>query len=340
MGRSGGGGGGHRGGGFSGGHSSGGFSGGGRSSGGSFGGGHSSYGGGFSHGPGYGYRPPRPHFHFGLSFYRPGSYYYNNRPYGYRSSTLSSVIAWIIIIGIIIIILASIGSSSSIPKNTKERQALAGVVNKTEWYKDGIGWISNKSTLIDGLEDFYYKTGVQPYVLFIPYSSEYWNGNTLNATNATKYLEEVYNNTFTDEGHFIFAYFQCQGDSKSEMDGEFRYLSGYSADTIMDDEAISIFWGYFEKNYYNTSLSLEKMISLTFSETAKNIMSAPTNGWDFAKVFIVIVGIVIVIVVIYRMQKNKHKREKEKEEHTEKILLQPLETFGKDTSDLEEKYKE
>ncbi len=37
--------------------------------------------------------------------------------------------------------------------------------------------------------------------------------------------------------------------------------------------------------------------------------------------------------------KNKNKREKEKEEFTKEILNKPLETFGEDTSDLEDKYK-
>ena len=116
-------------------------------------------------------------------------------------------------------------------------------------------------------------------------------------------------------------------------------LSGYSADTIMDNEAISILWGYFEKNYYDTSLTIEEMISNTFSETAESIMSAPTNGWDFAKVAIVIIGIVVVVIIIYRILKQKAKREKEKEEYTKEILDKPLETFGEDTSDLEDKYK-
>lgn len=327
MGRSGGGGGGHSSGGFSGGHSSGGFSGGGRS-----------FGGGYSNksNSGFGSRP-----HFSPFFYRPRPYYYDNRPYYNRRTTIVDIVVWTIILLIVIVVIAKIGvENSSVSTNTKQREALKDVVSKTEWYNDKIGWISNRNTLITGLEDFYNLTGVQPYILFVPYSENYWNGNSINVSNATKYLEDVYSSTFKDEGHFIFAYFQCKNDSKSEMDGEFRYLSGYSADTIMDNEALNIFWGYFEKNYYNTSLSLEQMISKTFSQTAKNIMSAPTNGWDFAKVFFVIVGIVVVIVIIYKMQENKHKREKEKEEHTEKILKQPLETFGKDTSDLEKKYNE
>ena len=108
----------------------------------------------------------------------------------------------------------------------------------------------------------------------------------------------------------------------------------------MDNEAISILWGYFEKNYYDTSLSLEKMISNTFAQTAQNIMSKPTNGWDFAKIFIGITGGVIVVVIIYKIIKSKHQREKEKEEFTKEILDKPLETFGKDTSEIENKYKD
>lgn len=338
MGRSGGGGGGHSSGGFGGGHSSGGFSGGGRSSSRSY----SSSGGfgGPSRSPGYHNRPPRP---------RPGPifggphYHYRPEPgYGYRRS-YSNIWSTIIVIFIIlmIMVLPNIQNiSAKVPKNTTQRVALNGVVSKTDWYEDDIGWITSKNVLITGLEDFYKKTGIQPYVLFVPYSAEYWNGSNINATKADEYLEKVYAEKFEDEAHFIFAYFQCKNDSKSEMDGEFRYLSGYSADTIMDNEAISILWGYFEKNYYNTSLSIEKMISKTFSETAESIMSKPTNGWDFAKVLIIAIVIILIIVFIYKMIKGKNQREKEKEEFTEKILEKPLETFGTDTSELEKKYEE
>ena len=313
-------------GGFGGGHSSGGFSGGGRSS-----GGFSSSGSSSS------YRSSRPIY--GGPHYHSGGYGYG---YGHSSSSswVSILIFFIIIIIIISINSSLISNSTKVPKNTTQRVALNGVVSKTDWYEDNIGWITSKNTLISGLEEFYKKTGIQPYVLFVPYSAEYWNGNDINATKADAYLEKVYSEKFTDEAHFIFAYFQCKNDSKSEMDGEFRYLSGYSADTIMDNEAISILWGYFEKNYYNTSLSIEKMISNTFSETAKAIMSKPTNGWDFAIILIIVIVIILIIVFVYKMVKSKHQREKEKEEFTEKILEKPLETFGTDTSELEKKYEE
>lgn len=277
-----------------------------------------------------------PHYH---------SHYYGGGPHYYGSGSFGSIVGAIIVIIFVIIIFSSgiFSNSSNVPKNKTERTALSGVVSKTDWYEDNIGWISSKNTLISGLEDFYKKTGIQPYILFVPYSEEYWSGNNIRVSKANEYLEKVYKEKFKDEGHFIFAYFQCRNDSKSEMDGEFRYLSGYSADTIMDNEAISILWGYFEKDYYNTSLSLEKMISNTFSETAKSIMSKPTNGWDVVVVLIIVILIVIVLIFIYKMIKNKHKREKEKEEYTEKILEKPLESFGADTtdtSDLEKKYED
>lgn len=339
MGRSGGGGGSHSSGGFSGGHSSGGFSGGGRSSGGGFSS-RPSYGGGGFHGYNPPPRGPRLMHHHHIWFGGPS---YREPYYGVRTG-FSSAVMWLIIIIIFFVIILTANSAgnneTNIPNNTKQRTALSGVVNKTDWYEDKIGWISNKNTLISGLEDFYNKTGVQPYVMLIPYSAEYWNGTSLNVNSATNYLEDVYKNKFSDEGHFIFAYFECQNDTKSEMDGEFRYLAGYSADTIMDSEALTIFNGYLQKNYYNISLSLEEMISKTFSETAKNIMSKPTNGWDFGKTLLIVIAVVAVIFIVYMIIKNQNKRAKEKEEHTEKILNTPLEKFGADTSDLENKYND
>lgn len=323
MGRSSGGGS-HSSGGFGGGHSSGGFSGRGRSS-------HSqsSYSSNYSH------------RQYGSRYYGPRYYGSRRNVYvGRSTSPLSAIIVFIFILAVIILMIVPdfFGSESSV-KNTRERTALSGVVSKTDWYDDQIGWVSSPNVLVEGLEDFYKETGIQPYVMFIPYSQQFWKNNQFQSSDATDYLETIYRKKFKDEGHFIFAYFACQNDSKHEMDGEFKYLSGYSADTIMDNEAIQILWGYHQKNYYDTSLSLEAMISNTFSSTGQSIMSKPTNFWDFAKIGIGVVGVVGIGIIIYLIFKNKAKREKEKEEYTKEILDKPLETFGEDTSDLEDKYK-
>ncbi len=318
MGRSGGGSG--RSSGGSGGRSSGGFSGGGRSSGGFSG------GGGFGHRPGPGGPPPR--HHWGPRFFGPR----------YGCGCGGGVFA-IIILFILFIFsgffngCASLTSCSSfnyhgsyevdVPDSTKEREPLEGVVTKTDWYEDNIGWISSSNTLISGLEDFYKATGIQPYVLFVAYSDEFWNGTNLDADAADEYLNEVYEEKFEDEGHFIFAYFQCENDSKQEMEGEFRYLSGYSADTVMDNEAINIFWGYFEANYYDTSLSIEEMISNTFTQTANNIMqTSSSSGVSVPMVLSIILIVIIVIVIIYTIVKNNKRRSMEQESKPADIIIE------------------
>ena len=309
MGRSGGGSG-RSGGGFGGGRSSGGFSGGGRSSGGF------SSGGGFGHSSG-------PHFTVGPSF---------GYGFGYPRSTGCGCGSGIIIVIIFFIMMLSYipinffggtsSNTSNVEKSTKQREPLKGVVTKTDWYDDQLGWISSEKVLISGLEDFYKETGIQPYVLFVPYSEEFWNGNNLNVTAADNYLNKIYDERFEDEGHFIFAYFQCKNDSKQEMEGEFRYLSGYSADTIMDNEAISILWGYFEANYYNTSLTIEEMIANTFTQTANNIMQNSEDGVNIPMVLSILIIVIIVLIIIYSIVSNRKRKKQEQASKPADIIIE------------------
>lgn len=239
-------------------------------------------------------------------------------------------------------IIPKTGNTNSGSVNTKQREALSGQVRKTDWYEDDIGWISNRQVLIEGLEYFYNKTGVQPYVMMIPYDPSYWNSDgSINPTTSDSYLNQVYSEIFTDEAHFIFAYFQSENDMKSELEGEFRFTLGYSTDTIMDSEAIKIFWGYFENNYYDTSLSIEEMISDAFASTANLIMSKPTNSNDVMIVILVIIFGLILLGVFLFIVISIIKHQKAKQENQKKILETPLETFSEDTdtSDLEKKYE-
>ena len=217
----------------------------------------------------------------------------------------------------------------NVAESSKTREPLQGVVSKTDWYEDELGWISSEKVLISGLEDFYKETGVQPYVLFVEYSEDLWNGSNLDPTKADEYLENYYEEKFEDEGHFIFAYFQCQNDSKQEMEGEFRYLSGYSVDTIMDNEAIDIFWGYFETNYYNTSLTIEEMISNTFTKTAENIMQNSEEGSNIPMVLSIILIVIIVIVIIYAIVKNVSRKKKEQVNKPADVIIEKNEDENK-----------
>ncbi len=244
----------------------------------------------------------------------------------------------IIFVALIVFITMLGYSSSESSGNSIKRTPLSGQVHKTEWFQDNIGWVSNKSVLIQGLEEFYKKTGVQPFVLFVPYDETFWNEDgSINGNATDEYLENFYTDNFTDEAHFIFSYFAIENDDLSEMDGEFRYLSGYSTDTIMDSEAIRIFWGYFQTNYNDLSLTMEAMIANTFISTSQFIMSEPKEPPNLIGNFILMLLIIAIIIIITKIMK----RRKEKEEYTKEILSKPLETFGNndDTSELEKKYE-
>lgn len=335
-------------GGFSGGHSSGGFggghSGGGRSFGGrsSFGGSHSSSS---SHSSGSSSHRSGGNIFIGNTIF-PRSYgspRSNDSPQPSGNGGKGQAIVWMLTILLILLVVFLVfagGASGGQSQNTTKREPLVGQVHKTGWYTDDIGWITDKQVMIEGLEQFYKKTGIQPYILLVPYQSQYWNGNNINGDTAQAYLENYYNNHFTDEAHWILAYFECPYDSKSEMNGHFHYLSGYTADTIMDAEALRIFWGYLEMYYNDTSYTIEEMFANAFVDTAETIMSVPTNGWDFAGILVIVLGVIAVFTCIVVVVKTSAKRKQEQEAYTKQILDTPLETFGTDTRELEKKYED
>lgn len=347
-----GGGGSHSGGGFSGGsrssgRSGGGFSGGGsRSGGGGSFGGRSSFGGGSyrSRPSGGGYRPAPPLSGRG---YRPGPPpgYHGAPPRHYRSGTRvgggcgcsSALVTLIFMIVILSIIFSFSGVSCAGGKSsTVKRDKLeSGYVEALyPCYDDGIGWIGSGNKLTKGMDYFYDKTGVQPYLVLVPYGTV-----ELEAAAEEEYLNNYYDSTFTDEGHFLVAYFACQGDSPSVMDGDFRYITGNSTRTVMDDEALEIFLSYLKKNYNNTSLSVEQLFANSFKESGKAIMKGPIHMRYVVMIIVgMIAAVVIVILLINWWKKRKAQKNKEAED-LEKILSTPLETFGeKELDGLKDKY--
>ena len=345
-----GGGGSHSGGGFSGGSRSGGRAGGGFSGGsssrsgfgGSFGGrgGHNSFSGGMHTpppSPGRGYRPGPP----------PGPMYYGAPPRHYRSGRsvargcgCSTVFTTFVIIVIMLAVLLSFSGAScsgSLEKSTIKRDKLEkGYVEEVyPCYEDGIGWLSGGSSkLTKAMDSFYDKTGVQPYLLLVPYGEVELTPEAEDA-----YLNAFYERTFTDEGHFLVAYFACPEDASYKMDGDFRYITGNSTRTVMDDEAMRIFESYLMKNYNNTDLSVTQLFANSFRESGKAIMRGPIHKRYVVLIIIgMIAAVVIVILLINWWKKRKAQKNKEAED-LEKILSTPLETFGdKDLDGLKDKY--
>lgn len=352
MGRSfGGGGGGFGGGGFGGGFSGGGrgggFSGGGgRSFGGGFGGGGRSFGGGHPGGLGGGFvegmilgsllggrrgsggggmDPQGPR-----GPQRPGG---PNGPQGGRPQGSSGMTGCSIAVlaAVVIIVLAVISggascSSSSVRTSTVDREPLpAGAVQETAHYTDDGGWISNPSQLEAGMRRFYEETGVQPYLYILP------NGTTASTQDLQSRAQELYGQLFSDEAHFLLVF--CDNDAGSYACG---YWIGAQAESVLDDEAVTIFAQYLDRYYYDTSLSEEELFSETYASTADRIMEVTPSPAVPIAACVVVVAVVGGVVVIVR---HRTKAKAEEQRRQQEILSTPLEKFEDgEVEDLAAKY--
>lgn len=353
MGRSGGGGGG-----FSGGGRSGGFSGGGRRSGG-FSGGFGGFGGGRSARPAGGPRPgggpmPQPHIHVGVPFFggfggfrrspMPGGAAMGGGCGGCMGGIMGLILA-ALLIALLTTGLSTCGGgrygSGVYVTGHSEGQASATVreklpadaVTRTDYYTDADGdWIHSAGRLTEGLEEFYDKTGVQPYVYILP------NGTTTSVDELTARAEQLYGELFQDEGHFLLVF--CDAG-----DGTFNcgYTVGTAASAIMDTEALDILAD--ELNYaYNNASSDEGVFSDAFSSTADRIMSAAEEEQQGRTTTLVVGGAILVVAAgagIAYVVKRRRAKEAEEKQRMEDILNTPLEKFGdKDVEDLADKYED
>ena len=349
MGRSGGGGGG-----FSGGGRSGGFSGGGRRSGGFSGGRSGGRSGGFdargAGGPPPGPRGgffPQPVFHVGVPFFG-----------GFRRAPVGTAVAGGGsgclggIVGILLAVLlvaaltsslstcgvASFGPSYSESQSTSASSAVreklpADAVTKTDYYTDADGdWIHSAGRLTSGLEEFYDRTGVQPYVYILP------NGTTSSVNELTAEAERLYPELFSDEGHFLLVF--CDDGNGTFNCG---YTVGTAASAVMDSEALGILADELNDAYNNASTD-EEVFSDAFARCADRIMTASEDEQRGQTTALVVGGVVVVVAagaaIAYVVKRRRDQKDAERK-RMEDILNTPLEKFGdQDVEDLADKYED
>ena len=321
MGRAGagGGGGGHSGGGHSSSRSSGGHHVSSGSSGRRAGGGGSSYSGRSSYGGG--------------GFY--GGSFYPRPP---RRSTVivshggnfNAVISLIIFIVVLIAAFGGFPSSNSsstksVPKSTQNRERLESGVGY-----DNIGWFDNVNKTEKSIKKFYDKTGVQPYIVLNAYDS-----TLLTDTAKEEYAKKWYDEHIKNESTFLYMYF-AEPDTDNDV-GYMAYVNGKQVSSVMDSEAIEIFWAYVDKYWYS-DMSTDDMFTTIFTKTADRIMTKSTTAADVGNNAIKVIGVIVVFagIIVVMVLRRKHKAEEAKE--TEKILNTPL-NGDSEADDLLKKYK-
>lgn len=274
-----------------------------------------SFGGGYHHEP----PPPRPP--------RRGYYGYRRNTYTHSSSGLGTLIACIIIFAIIIFSFFMISNDHSDVTSTINREKIENpVAYDNNCIKDELGYIENQSKLSKNLKNFYTKTGIQPYIYLKSYDESLTSDNQKD-----EYAQTWYSENIDNEDTFLFVYFEEQN---SDEIGYMAYVNGKQVTSVMDSEAIDIFWNYIDRYCTDSSLSTVDVFTKTFDSTAKTIMKKSTTSKDIIKIICIIVGIVIVIGGIIYILRMKFKRDKEKAKETIEILKTPLDK----SDDLRDKY--
>jgi hypothetical protein len=135
---------------------------------------------------------------------------------------------------------------------------------------DEIGWFDNAKSAGKSLKTFYEKTGVQPYVVLKAYDSSLTSDSA-----KSDYANEYYNDEIGNENSFLYMYF-AEEDQDNDV-GYMCYVCGHNADSVMDDEAVSVFWGKIDQYWY-TDLSTDDLFEKVFSETADKIMNSSSSS--------------------------------------------------------------
>ena len=190
-----------------------------------------------------------------------------------------------------------------IERSTIQREALPAdkcqAIDK--WYQDDWGdWIDKSGeaeAVKSGLEYFYNKTGVQPYLWIMgEEGKDYMSEGSLEELGDEKY-KEMFGN---DEGHLLVIFREYPNASSNYI---CTVTPGSDAETIvMDEQAREILLDYIDFFYTNEDLNEGQFFKNAFMRAGDRIMIKQLSNKQIftiiAVVLIVIIGIIITASII------------------------------------------
>ena len=271
--------------------------------------------------------PSMHHYHHTPPPPRRGYYGYRRNVYTSSSSGLGTLIACLIVFAVVIFSFFMIASDDSDVTSTINREKIENPIPyDNNCIKDELGYVENTSKLSKNLKNFYNKTRIQPYIYLKSYDE------TLTSdSQKDNYAQNWYEQNIDNEDTFLFVYYEDQDPNEI---GYMAYVNGKQVTSVMDSEAVNIFWNYIDRYWTDDSLSTVEVFTKTFNSTANTIMEKSTTSNDIIKIICIIVGIIIVIGGIIYILRMKFKRDKEKAKETVEILKTPLDK----SDELRDKY--
>lgn len=257
---------------------------------------HHIYGGGYGYGGDYGY-PVR-------------------RTGGMLGWAVSRILTVIVMLAIIFIAAAAMGSARITPSTIEREPIKPYAAFSDNCIDDGAGWVTDKKTLLRGMESFYKATGVQPALAIYEAvdGEKYASNDKIEA-----FITKEYDKLIGHEKGVLLLFCEYQ-----PSDYYTYYMAGKEAQSVMDSEACDILLDYADSLYTDDSYSDEGFFGAVFEKTGKHIMAVtPTIA---SKIPVMVFGVVIIagFVIILKIIRQKHKRDIERAAETERILNSPI----------------
>lgn len=279
--------------------------------------------------------PPPPHTVYHRSY---GPRRHTNVYVSRRRSSFGSTLASLIIVMVFIAVVWGMlsfmyrGSTDSVSSTINREPLTDSAAFINDCIVDELGWFDNESRTGRELQQFYEKTGVQPFIVLHEYDPSLTSDEEKEA-----WAQAYYEANIDNENTFLYVYF-AEMDTDNDV-GYMCYVNGIEVSSVMDSEAIEIFWNYIDQYWY-TDMSTDDLFVKVFDRTADTIMRVSTTGADVAKTAVLIVGVLLILIVLFCWWKAKAKREKEKAAETERILNTPMQDLVNQSKadDLTKKY--
>lgn len=250
-----------------------------------------------------------------------------------RQEAFNRRVRWIVGVIAILLVMAMVagilGAAAGNPVSTVNREKLElGIGFNNNCVIDELNWFDNPANAASRLQNFFEKTGVQPYIVLKDYDASL-------TTDAAKqeYAENWYSENIKNEATFLYMYF-AEADVDNEV-GAMVYVNGMEIGPVMDAEAVNIFWDYLDSMWYS-DMSTDDLFVATFDKTANRIMDKSTTGADIGKFAVIFAGIAVVMGLALAIMCIKRKHEREEAEETARILNAPLN--GSSIDALADKY--
>lgn len=237
---------------------------------------------------------------------------------------------------VISLLVAAANARSAAQGNvTREKLGADACISTDKLIDDELDWITDMGTVKKGMDYFYDKTGVQPYLLICDNMDG--KGEEITDDEAEGYLRDLYDSMYSDEGHMIFAFLEYEPSEYIT----FLY-TGRSADSVIDADARGIFLDNADRYYTDTSLPDEEFFAKTFRSSADTIMEDAAGNAKSALTY-VIASIVLVVIMVCGLICFKIAEQKRREaEEMRQILNTPVGSteYSPEEEDLINKYSD